>query len=573
MRNIKKTLILVVAVLASCSVCNAEVVSRNYEISSGYVLKRNWSWGYTEEYYYLSGQLRFTYDVPLYAEFNWVDVELDEEITYFEPMAQTTTSLDELFHMTELQLTDANETEINFVYEKNIPTFPLADVNVTVTFAGDNLLLTGRFSDALYDGWQYDLYAIATRMCYSGGTGEPNNPYRIATPNDLNDIGNHIEDYNKHFIMVSDINLAAFTGTQFNIIGNDINPFTGVFDGNGHTISNFTWNSTGMNHIGIFGCVSGADAEIKNLCLANPNVDAGTGDYVGSLVGRMNDSMIAGCKINGGNISGHDAIGGLIGKNDYGTISNCCATCDVSGIGEWIGGLVGQNQLGGVIANSYATGNIFGGDTIGGLVGLLEDDDSTITHCYATGSVDGGFTVGGLVGMVEEDAVIMYCRATGTVHGDGDYVGGLVGDIQDMFAALISNCYAAGDVSGDDNIGGLVGRFGDEAEILNCYATGAVEGDVDVGGLVGDNSGSIIASFWDIQTGGPDNGIGTPLPTEQMQTERTFTDAGWDMVNIWDIGENQTYPFLRTHLPSDINKDGETNFYDFAILAEHWLSQ
>ena len=54
---------------------------------------------------------------------------------------------------------------------------------------------------------------------YSGGTGEPNSPYRIATPNDLNDIGNHVEDYNKCFVMVNDINLAQYTGTEFNIIG------------------------------------------------------------------------------------------------------------------------------------------------------------------------------------------------------------------------------------------------------------------------------------------------------------------------------------------------------------------
>ena len=32
-------------------------------------------------------------------------------------------------------------------------------------------------------------------------------------------------------------------------------------------------------------------------------------------------------------------------------------------------------------------------------------------------------------------------------------------------------------------------------------------------------------------------------------------------------------PFLRTHLPSDINKDDETNFHDFAILAAHWLNE
>ena len=78
---------------------------------------------------------------------------------------------------------------------------------------------------------------------YSGGDGSPQDPYRIATPNDLNDIGNHIEDFNKHFVMVNDINLAAYAGTQFNIIGPNIaERFMGVFDGNSYTISNFTYN-------------------------------------------------------------------------------------------------------------------------------------------------------------------------------------------------------------------------------------------------------------------------------------------------------------------------------------------
>ncbi len=101
---------------------------------------------------------------------------------------------------------------------------------------------------------------------YSGGAGEPNNPYRIATPEDLNDIGNHVEDFNKCFVMVNDINLAQFTGTEFNIIGpNSTTPFTGVFDGNGHTIANFTYSSTGTNFVGLFGRVDDANAVIKDL--------------------------------------------------------------------------------------------------------------------------------------------------------------------------------------------------------------------------------------------------------------------------------------------------------------------
>lgn len=90
------------------------------------------------------------------------------------------------------------------------------------------------------------------------GTGETNNPYRIVIEEDLNDIGNHKEeDLNKHFILINDVNLVGYTGTQFNIIGADwSNAFRGVFDGNDHKIWNFTWSSTDRNYqVGLFGCV------------------------------------------------------------------------------------------------------------------------------------------------------------------------------------------------------------------------------------------------------------------------------------------------------------------------------
>ena len=120
---------------------------------------------------------------------------------------------------------------------------------------------------------------------YNGGTGEPNNPYRISDANDMNAIGADSNDWDKHFILVNDINLAEYTGEQFNMIGDykgyghpDNKPFAGVFDGNSHTISNFTYDSNGVNRIGLFEGVDGG--EIKNLGLIDPNVNAGTGTYI-----------------------------------------------------------------------------------------------------------------------------------------------------------------------------------------------------------------------------------------------------------------------------------------------------
>ena len=157
----------------------------------------------------------------------------------------------------------------------------------------------------------------------------------------MNEIGADSNDLNKHFKLCADIDLSGFTGTSFNIIGIDYdNRFRGVFDGSGHTISNFTYTSTGTNFIGLFTYVRGENAEIKNLGLIAPNLDAGIGSGVGSLVGPLSNGIVTNCYVRGGSISGGGSIGGLVGLNYDGTITNCYSTGIVSGITD-VGGLLG----------------------------------------------------------------------------------------------------------------------------------------------------------------------------------------------------------------------------------------
>ena len=83
--------------------------------------------------------------------------------------------------------------------------------------------------------------------------GLPLCPYRIRTADQLNKIGLFPCEWDKQFNLVADIDLARFTGTEFNTIGLYGGgylgkPFTGVFDGCGHTISNFT-HTTGTESI------------------------------------------------------------------------------------------------------------------------------------------------------------------------------------------------------------------------------------------------------------------------------------------------------------------------------------
>ena len=87
---------------------------------------------------------------------------------------------------------------------------------------------------------QQNCYGELTQAQYGGGSGAAHDPYLIYTAEQMNTIGAEPNDWDKHFKLIADIDLSAYTGTSFNIIGIDWNkPFTGVFDGNGHTIRCF----------------------------------------------------------------------------------------------------------------------------------------------------------------------------------------------------------------------------------------------------------------------------------------------------------------------------------------------
>jgi len=118
------------------------------------------------------------------------------------------------------------------------------------------------------------------------------------------------------------------------------------------------------------------------------------------------------------------------------------------------------------------------------------------------------------------------------------------------------------------------------------YATGKVSagpGSYELGGLVGYNLGTTTASFWDIETSDcntSDGGEGKT--TVEMQTESTFTNAGWDFVgetangtdDIWDICEGTNYPKLVWQIPvADFICPDGVNMLDFAVLGLAWMSE
>ncbi|MCD4830403.1 MAG: hypothetical protein K8R02_01185 [Anaerohalosphaeraceae bacterium] len=276
-----------------------------------------------------------------------------------------------------------------------------------------------------------------------------------------------------------------------------------------------------------------------------------------------------------GGFQGTEFTGSFDG--DYHKISNL--TIDTAGANTDYLGLFGYTDNDAVIKNlGIENCSITGGidsDVIGGLLGR---NYGYITECYATGTLTGDRCIGGLVGMNSgwsegNRGTISYCYATASVSTDANCIGGLVGSNSNF--SITTNCYATGSVAGDNCLGGLCGCNYLEAEIVKCYSTGAVSGDSDVGGLVGRSyyGATVSNSFWDKETSGClyYSAGGTGKTTAEMKTASTFLDAGWDFVDVWDMEEIQTYPFLRIYLDADLNRDRKVDMLDFAAFADYWL--
>jgi len=379
-----------------------------------------------------------------------------------------------------------------------------------------------------------------------------------------NEIGGEPNDWDAHFVLINDIDLSGYTGTEFNLIGYYFsNPFIGVFEGNGHSISNFTYTATEVGYVGLFAYV-GYEAIIKNLTLINPNVDGAICERpVGALVSYLEHGTIYNCNIEGGNIFGNNNTGGLVGSQYYGLVSGCHATCNILS-STLAGGLVGRVRYG-TILNCYATGDVESTIDDRGMAGGLVAYTlrATILDCYATGTVKGKGTVsgdtGGLIGFDYQYTVISNCYASGAVTGE-NRIGGLLGRGRH---STISNCYARGSVSGNNAIGGLVG-FTDGCTISNSYSVGTVSGGTQTGAFIGNShyydgsfNSTFIKCFWDSTVNLSLDGIGNTTDpnvidesTPEMQQENTFTDAGWDFVDetangnddIWIICDGVGYP-------------------------------
>ena len=226
--------------------------------------------------------------------------------------------------------------------------------------------------------------------------------------------------------------------------------FTGIFEGNGHTIANLMINREDTDLVGLFGRAN----TLRNIGLLNVQIEGQHG--VGGLVGQIGSSAaLRNIGLLNIQVDGRSIVGGLTGSNS-GSIINSYAMGRVSSTGSptgsRAGGLVGSN--GGTVANSYAAASVTGqGISVGGLIG---ENSATVTNSYATGNVEGLETfIGGLVGnnAPGKEDIIKDSYATGRA-GFGLSYGGTLAITNRRLVSVLSKTSVLTIISGSDDVGG-----------------------------------------------------------------------------------------------------------------------
>ena len=220
-------------------------------------------------------------------------------------------------------------------------------------------------------------------------------------------------------------------------IGTESRPYTGNFDGGGHTITGLKIDKSGTDYVGLIGCL-GSGGKVQNVTLTNISVSGA--NCVGGIAGQ-NYGTVENCSVNGTVTGkGFTDTGGIAGSN-YGTISGCSAEGTVMGSVN-VGGIAGGSYLGVIIDGCHSTAAVSGSLCVGGVLGNL-GNNSFLMACYSTGDVtvtstDGSF-VGGVVGTNSQGTVTGCYHATGEITSSvGDRIGGIVGE---NYIGTVAACY------------------------------------------------------------------------------------------------------------------------------------
>ena len=271
--------------------------------------------------------------------------------------------------------------------------------------------------------------------------------YQLSTPEDLQAfsyIVNGIAGFSKKAgakaVLLNDIDLKGMT--TWSPIGNSSSPFTGTFDGQGHSITNIVVK-TNKSYSGLFGNTSGAT--IKDFYV-NGTLTVAEGSTEHGAVGYAANTTITDV---------HSALNITASKANNDT--------------RHIGGIAGSMASGSNISRCSYAGTLSdaGTNTVGGIVGYADGSGNIISHALNSGKIQSKGTAtfaGGILGYVNyEGFKISNCLNVGSVTGSETCAGQIVGKQVKAMSTPPTDLYY--------QEGGTLAAFGSDTEASS--ATGA----------------------------------------------------------------------------------------------------
>ena len=283
--------------------------------------------------------------------------------------------------------------------------------------------------------------------------------------------------------------LVDLTGvTSANLAGASGKPFSGTFDGNGHTISIGTISSAAAG-TSLFPYANGAT--FKNLTVTGTitSTASGIAGFVGSAGGSL---TFENCK-NQVAITGGGNLGGLVGETyaDTNSANNSFTYTFVDCVNE-------ANIEGSNVKDTSGVGGIVGNVRTGGGSDAVDSakiqSKVDLESCRNKGNITGKYNVAGIFGREGGNATVKNCANTGNItaygadgkngnrtSGDDTYAAGIGGLITDNAKIDVFASYNKGNVLGWGNkAGGILAadcsydQSGSTSKIYYCYNTGNV---------------------------------------------------------------------------------------------------
>ena len=261
------------------------------------------------------------------------------------------------------------------------------------------------------DNWERSsspyAYVLVKRayVAPDAGTGTKNDPYNIYNTADLLKMSELLVPGTKiYFRLKADIDMTGIDWVPLNFAS----PYDNCidFDGNGHTISNFT--STFANYPSFFGVLYGS---CHDVTFTNAVIESAVGGATGIIASYCGTTNMPGeahrvhvqgrVTSPGGNKNG---TGGLFGRIWGANITACSADVEIESGEDYVGGIFGYDTGASTVSDCWSKGHVKAGSKVGGIGGGFIKAESEMYNCFSLMTVEGSFQYAGILGHANLDA-------------------------------------------------------------------------------------------------------------------------------------------------------------------------